>query len=120
MSDPNPNKATLETCLAYLRENFESLKRGAGKVRCLTLHGTEGETGDEAIQKKVVYDGYRHSDKDARRHDGLPEKHVSPDEFGGDAGADNFMRGGSDEGQGIDELMHGKGEREDDDSQDAG
>src|SRR5215203_4635557 len=83
----------------------------ASTVTPSALDRPHGKAADEAVEEQIEHERDRDRDQDGRRLERLPEDDAA-DELGGDAGGDDLLGGGRDEGQGVDELAGRQGEGE--------
>src|SRR5215213_9385026 len=85
----------------------------------LSLHRPQREASDETIQEDVVEEGDRDGHDGGRGHQRLPEEDVTPDQLRRYPDRDRLLLRGRDEGERIDELVHGQREAKDHDRQQA-
>src|SRR5262245_7477309 len=76
------------------------------------LHRPRRETRHVIVEEEDVEDDDGDRAKDGASHELTPEVDITPDELAGDAHAGRDLVGRRGEGQRIDELVPGQGERE--------
>src|SRR5581483_3061806 len=82
--------------------------------------GASRETGDEAVEERVVEQRERDAGDQDRSHDRGPVEQVAADHVGGDGRRERPLARAGDEGDRVDVLVDDELEREDDDGQDPG
>src|SRR5438034_7080868 len=68
---------------------------------------------DELVEEEVVDDRDRYPDEQRARHERAPEVHVAPDQLRRHAERHRLLLGDGDEGERVEEVLHGQRERED-------
>src|SRR2546422_10401310 len=75
-------------------------------------HGSR-DARDELVEEEVVDDRDRYPDEQRARHERAPEVHVASDQLRRHAERHGLLLGDGDEGERVEEVLHGQRERED-------
>src|SRR5262249_12410832 len=88
--------------------------------RARSLYRATCDAADEPVKKEIIGYGHRHAGNKGRAHQLTPIKDISSDQIRRNPQRDRLLAGRGNEGQGVDELLHGQREGKDDDGQDCG